>query len=119
MDQPFSGTTATLVDRARQHALGDLLRRTALRVPGKLAVIDGERRFTFAEFEAAAYRCAHALAARGLRRGDRLALLSHNCRQYAALAFATAKLGVLLVPVNFMLGADEIACLLRHAEVAA
>ncbi|WP_290059354.1 acyl-CoA synthetase [Amycolatopsis solani] len=119
MDQPFSGATTALVGRARQHALGDLLRRTAARVPGKLAVVDGTRRLTFAEFEAAANRCAHALAARGLRKGDRLALLGHNCWQYGALAFATAKLGVLLVPVNFMLGADEIAYILRHAEVSA
>jgi fatty-acyl-CoA synthase len=108
-----------LVDRARQHSLGDLLRRTALRLPGKVAVVDGDVKLTFAEFEAAANRCARALAARGLRKGDRLALLSHNCWQYGALAFATAKLGVLLVPVNFMLGADEIAYILRHAEVRA
>ncbi|WP_410620898.1 AMP-binding protein [Amycolatopsis sp. cmx-8-4] len=115
MDQ----VTAALVDRARQHALGDLLRRTALRLPDKLAVVSGDTRLTFAEFEAAANRCAHALAARGLRKGDRLALLSHNCWQYGVLAFATAKLGVLLVPVNFMLGADEVAYILRHAEAAA
>ncbi|WP_328648519.1 acyl-CoA synthetase [Amycolatopsis sp. NBC_00348] len=115
MDQ----VTAALVDRARQHALGDLLRRTALRLPDKLAVVSGDTRHTFAEFEAAANRCAHALAARGLRKGDRLALLSHNCWQYGVLAFATAKLGVLLVPVNFMLGADEVAYILRHAEAAA
>jgi fatty-acyl-CoA synthase len=116
MDQPLS---EHLVGRARQHALGDLLRRTALRSPGKLAVVSGDRRLTFAEFEAAANRCANALAARGLGKGDRLALLSHNCWEYGALAFATAKLGVLLVPVNFMLGADEVAYILRHAEVAA
>ncbi|MFB4297071.1 acyl-CoA synthetase [Actinomadura sp. NTSP31] len=103
------------VARARQHSYGDLLHRTARRYPGKLAVVDGERRFTYAEFDAAVNRAANALAGRGLGKGDRLALLSHNCWQYAVLAFATAKLGVVLVPVNFMLGADEIAYILGHS----
>ena len=103
------------VSRARQHSVGDLLRRTALRHPDKLAVIAGERRVTYAEFDASVNRCARALADRGLRKGDRLALLSHNCRAYAVLTFATARLGIVLVPVNFMLGADEIAYILTHS----
>jgi fatty-acyl-CoA synthase len=103
-----------VVARARQHSVGDLLRRTALRYPGKLAVVAGGRRLTFAEFDQCVNRCARALADRGLRKGDRLALLSHNCLAFAALAFATARLGVILVPVNFMLGPDEIAFILGH-----
>lgn len=106
---------STSVARARQHSYGDLLHRTARRYPGKLAVVGGDERFTYAEFDAAVNRAANALAGRGLRKGDRLALLSHNCWQYAALAFATAKLGVVLVPVNFMLTADEIAYILGHS----
>jgi fatty-acyl-CoA synthase len=103
------------VTRARQHSVGDLLRRTARRYPDKLAIVDGEQRLTFAEFDAAVNRCAHALAERGLAKGDRLALLSHNCWQFAVVAFATARLGVVLVPVNFMLTAPEIAFILNHS----
>ena len=114
----FSAETAASVARARQHSVGDLLRRTALRSPAKLAVVDGDRRATFAELDAAVNRAAHALTARGLTKGDRLALLSHNCWQYAVLAFATAKLGVVLVPVNFMLGAEEIAFILDHCDAS-
>jgi len=106
---------AGLVAQARQHALGDLPRRTAARSPGKTAVIDGAVRLTFAEFDDAINRVANALAERGIAKGDRLALLSHNCWQYAVLAFATARLGVVLVPVNFMLGAAEIAFILGHS----
>jgi fatty-acyl-CoA synthase len=111
----FTPDTAAAISRARQHGVGDLLRRTAKRYPDKLAVVAGERRFTFAEFDAAVNRTANALAARGLGKGDRMALLSHNCWQYAVLAFATAKLGVVLVPVNFMLGPSEIAYILGHS----
>lgn len=106
------------IARARQHAVGDLLHRTALRYPDKLAVVAGERRVTYAEFDAAVNRCAHNLAGKGLAKGDRLALLSHNSWQYGVLAFATARLGVVLVPVNFMLGAEEIAYILTHSGAA-
>ncbi len=111
----FSPDTAAAIARARQHSVGDLLRRTALRYPDKLGVIDGDQRFSFAEFDVAVNRTANALAARGLHKGDRLALLAHNSWPFAVLAFATAKLGVVLVPVNFMLGAEEIAFILRHS----
>jgi len=111
----FGPGTTTSIGRARQHAVGDLLRRTARRYPGKLAVVAGERRITYAEFDAAVNRMAAALSARGLAKGDRLALLAHNSWQYAVTVFATARLGVVLVPVNFMLGADEIAFILRHS----
>ena len=114
----FTPQTAASIAVARQHAAGDLLRRTALRYPGKLAVVAGQRRVSFAEFDAAANRCANALAARGLTKGDKIALLSHNSWQYAVLVFATARLGAVLVPVNFMLGAAEIAYILRHSGAA-
>ncbi|MEJ3657399.1 acyl-CoA synthetase [Actinomycetes bacterium KLBMP 9759] len=116
---PFSSDTQAAIAMARQHAVGDLLRRTARRVPSKLAVVAGDLRVTYAEFDVAVNRCANALAARGLAKGDRFALLSHNSWQYAVLAFATARLGVVLVPVNFMLGAEEIAFILRHSGATA
>lgn len=115
MDATSSPRTAALVTRARQHSLADLLHRSAARYPGKLAVVAGDLRVTYAEFDVAVNRACRALADRGLAKGDRLALLSHNCFQYVLLAFATARIGVVLVPVNFMLGPDEIAFILRHS----
>ena len=114
MDAMFSPRTTAIVARARQHSAGDVLHRSAARYPGKLAVVAGDLRVSYAEFDAAVNRTAHALADRGLAKGDRLALLSHNCWQYVLLAFATARIGVVLVPVNFMLGPEEIAFILRH-----
>src|SRR6478672_10712108 len=105
----MTGDLTAAVARARRHGVGDLLHRTARRHPDKLAVVAGDLRATYAEFDVAVNRAAHALAARGLGAGDRLALLSHNCWQFVVVAFATAKLGVVLVPVNFMLTAPEVA----------
>ncbi len=112
-------TGGALVGLARRQGISEMLHRTASRVPGKLAIVGGETRLTFAELEAAVSRTAAALAAEGLNKGDRLALLSHNCWQFAVLSFATARLGVILVPVNFMLGPAEIAYILGHSQAAA
>ncbi len=60
-------------------------------------------------------RATAALADNGFGVGDRVAVLSHNCWQYAVLAFATARAGVVLVPVNFMLTPEEIAFILETA----
>ncbi len=114
----FTTATTSAVARARSQALGDLLHRTARRHPDRLAVVATGRRVTYADYDAAVNRCANALAARGLAQGDRLALLCHNSWQYVVLAFATARLGVVLVPVNFMLNASEVAFILRHSGAA-
>ncbi len=115
MAEGFTPETTAAVATARQQTLGDLLRRTALRVPDKSAVINGDTTLTFSEFDTAVNQCANALTARGLVKGDRLALVSHNCWQFATLHYATARLGVILVPVNFGLGAEEIAFILDHS----
>ena len=108
-----------LAGLARRQGISEMLHRTAARVPGKLAIVNGQARLTFAELDAAVSRTAAALAAEGLSKGDRLALLSHNCWQFAVLSFATARLGVVLVPVNFMLGPGEIAYILGHSQAKA
>jgi fatty-acyl-CoA synthase len=105
-----------LVRSARGHALGDIPRRSARRHPDKVAIIDGDVTLTFAEFDKLVDRAAAALSDHGLGPGDRVALLARNCWQYAVLAFATARAAVVLVPLNFMLTADEIAYILGHCR---
>jgi fatty-acyl-CoA synthase len=107
--------TDTEILRARQQTLDDIPRRSARRFPDRTAIVDGMVRLTFAEFDAAVDRVASHLSAAGLAKGDALALLSHNCWQFPVVAFATARIGVVLVPVNYMLGPDEIAYMLEHS----
>lgn len=103
--------------QVRSHALGDIPRRSARRHPDKAAIIDGDIGLTFAEFDELVDRAAAALRDKGFAPGDRIALLARNCWQYAVLAFATARAAVVLVPINFMLTADEIAFILDHSHV--
>ena len=106
----------TSIDEARKQTVEAIPRRTAQRFPDKTAIIDGDVRLTFAELDDRIDRVCAALLAEGMRQGDTLALLAHNCWQYPVLVFATARLGIVLVPLNFMLGAEEIAYILEHSR---
>lgn len=99
--------------------VGDLLTRAAARAPRRDAVIDGARRFSYAEFEALANRMAHGLLSLGLRSGDALALMSGNSAEFLATYFACAKVGVVCVPINLFWRHGELAYVLGHARVRA
>ncbi len=99
----------------RRHTLGDLLHRSAARHPHKLAIACGDVRWTYREFDALCDRLAAGLARHGIGKGDRVAILARNSHAFAAMRFALARLGAVLVPINFMLKADEAAYILRHA----
>jgi fatty-acyl-CoA synthase len=99
----------------RRQTLGDLLHRSAMRTPRKLAIACGETCWSYAEFDRMCDRVAAGLAGRGIGKGDRVAILARNSHAFAALRFALARLGAVLVPINFMLKADEAAYILRHA----
>ncbi|AMO22004.1 acyl-CoA synthetase [Ramlibacter solisilvae] len=100
----------------RRQTLADLLHRTAKRFPDKPGLICGATSWTFAEFDAVVDRVAAGLAQQGIAHGSRVAVLARNSHAFAALRFALARLGSVLVPINFMLKADEVAYILRHAQ---
>ncbi|GAA3203012.1 acyl-CoA synthetase [Nonomuraea helvata] len=99
----------------RRHALGDLLRRSAARHPAKTAIVYGGLRQSYADLDLAVNRTANALAARGVAKGDRFAVLSHNNHAFVVAYFALARLGAISVPINFMLGSAEVAYILEHS----
>ncbi|WP_256353978.1 MULTISPECIES: acyl-CoA synthetase [unclassified Variovorax] len=98
-----------------RQTLGDLLRRTCRRSPDKLAIQCGSTAWTYREFDAVCTRLANGLVEQGIGVGDRVAVLSRNSHAFAALRFAVARIGAVLVPVNFMLNADESRYILQHA----
>ena len=98
-----------------RQTLGDILHRSAARHPRKTAIVCGDVSWTFAELDGICDRLAAGLIGIGVRPGDRVAILSRNSHAFAALRFALARLGAVLVPINFMLNAEEAAFILRHA----
>lgn len=115
----MNSTRQTFSSARNQHTLGDLLRRTAQRLPNKPAIICGDTHWTYAEFDNAVNRLANGLQTRAIGVGDRVAILSRNSHAFAAMRFALARLGAVLVPVNFMLNANEIAFILRSSGAVA
>jgi fatty-acyl-CoA synthase len=99
----------------RRQTIADALHRTAQRLPAKLAIQCGSARWTYAEFNALVSRLAAGLHAIGVGQGDKVAVLARNSHGFAALRFALARRGAVMVPINFMLKAEEVAYILRHA----
>ncbi len=108
-------TLDTVIAATRRHALADLLRRSARRHPQKPAVICGSTQWRYAEFDTLCSRLGAALQRRGVGKGARFAVLARNSHGFAALRFALARIGAVMVPINFMLKPEEVAYILRHA----
>ncbi len=100
---------------ARRHTIASLLRRTAQRDPAKTAIICGDVTWRYAELDALCDRIGAALIDHGVGIGDKIALLARNSHAFMAMRFAIARIGAVLVPVNNMLKAEEIAYVLRHS----
>jgi long-chain acyl-CoA synthetase len=96
--------------------IGDTLTRSAAAHPDHPAVVEGDRRWTYAEFNALVNRLAHGLAGLGYERGDALGLASGNSAEFLALYYACAKLGVVAVPINLGWRPDEVAFVLGHSR---
>jgi long-chain acyl-CoA synthetase len=96
--------------------VGDSLTRSAWNRPEQPAVIDGDARWTYAEFNAWVNRIANGLTALGWRRGDALGLASGNSAEFLAVYYACAKLGVVAVPINLGWRADEVSYVLDHSQ---
>jgi fatty-acyl-CoA synthase len=99
----------------RRQTLGDLLRRTAKRFPQKAALRCGTTLWTYGEFDHICNRLAAGLAAIGIGPGDRVAIIARNSHAFAALRFALARVGGVLVPINFMLSVVEAQFILQHS----
>lgn len=95
--------------------VGDLPANCARRTPTKTAIVFGDTRLTFGQVNARVERCVNFLAGRGLRKGDKLAVLSRNRPELLELMFASAKLGIIYVPVNFRLAPTEVSFIIRDS----
>ncbi|BDG08895.1 acyl--CoA ligase family protein [Anaeromyxobacter paludicola] len=83
--------------------------------PDKLAVVDGARRFTYRELGERVYRLATALQRAGVRKGDRVAVLSPNATEVLEAHYGVPQLGAVLVAINVRLSPSEVVAILRHS----
>ena len=95
--------------------IGSWLVKRALLTPSKEAVVDGEKRLSYRELNRRVNRLSHALLGMDLQIGDRVAILSYNRLEFLEVIMAAAKLGLILVPLNWRLTAPELAFILNDS----
>ena len=88
----------------------------AARFPGKAALIQEGRSLSYAELDARSNRIANAIIARGIRPGDRVAILMGSCIEWVILYVAIGKAACTAVPFNYRLTAREIAVVLEDSQ---
>lgn len=108
--QPEAPPTATVVD---------MIRASASKDPGKEAVICGDIRLTWAQFDARVNRVAQALIAMGVQKGDRVAILSPNSIAMAELFIGIMRAGGVVTPLSTMASSEALEKMLADCGAKA
>jgi len=82
----------------------------------RIAIIHGERRFTYREFYARCRRLAHALSKAGIKAGDTVSINAANVPAMLEAHFAVPMLGAVLNAINYRLDTASIMFTLEHSE---
>ena len=101
-------------------SLSEIVAAHAARTPNRPAAADLGRTLDFADWDARANRLANALRdGVGLRRGDRVAVLSYNRLEWLELYLGLARAGLVAVPINFRLVESEVEYILADSGARA
>ena len=87
--------------------------------PNRVGARDLERSMTFTQWNERSCRLANALLGLGLSKGDRVAILAYNCVEWCEIFAATAKAGLVALPINFRLIGKEVQFIVDNAEASA
>jgi len=91
------------------------LKRSAFVFPDKVAIVHGERKYTYREFAERVYRLASQLRSIGMQKHERVAFLCPNTPQLLEAHFAVPAAGGILVAINTRLNSQEIGYILQHS----
>ncbi len=111
---PVDGAAPGKVFRSELNPV-DFLHRAAYLYPDKVAVVDGERRYSYRQLAERSWRLACALRSAGLGKGDRVATLLFNSSAMLEAHFAVPAAGGILVAVNHRLASAEVGYILAHS----
>lgn len=112
-----SGQILKELSRYKIGTFAYVIHRHALLRPDKVAYVYGERRLTYAEFNANVNSLVHALQKMGMKKGDPIGILSWNCLDYAIVYGAAMKGGYIFSRFNPRLGGEELDYLVNYSEV--
>lgn len=97
----------------------DILWHNAACRADKIAVIAGERRFSFAAIAERTSRFANALRGLGIRPGEKVAVLASNTAEHVEIVFGIGAAGAIWVPLNVRLAPTELAYIIENCEASA
>ncbi len=99
-----------------QRNIGLFLEKRAFLSPKREAFFDGQAtRLTFAEMASRSFQAGNAMIDAGIKPGDRVGLLLMNGPEFIESFFAIARIGAVVVPLNWRLVADELAFILKDS----
>jgi fatty-acyl-CoA synthase len=88
--------------------LASTLTQSALKSPDKIALVFEGRRWTYAQWNRAVNKTAHAFRAAGIGKGDRVAVFTYNLPEQVTAFYGLMKIGAIPVPINYRLAANEV-----------
>ena len=97
----------------------DLFLRSYHRYPEKTCLIDKGQRYTYREVNEESNRLANAMQSLGIRKGDKIALLSKDRKEFAAGFVGFSKIGAVMVPLNYRCVARELEYMLANCGAKA
>ena len=97
----------------RDFTVYDIICRNAMLYPEREAVVFGEVRLNYGQYKVACDRCASGLVKAGIGRGDRFAVVANNSDRFLILYGAAAKIGAIMVSINWRFQVDEIKVVLE------
>ncbi len=99
--------------------LGQIQKVNAKKFPQTVALRDAQRAFTYPEMNSRINKLANSLMSLGLQKGDKVAVLLENSIEICELFLATAKSGIIIVPINFRLVGPEIEYIVNNSDAKA
>lgn len=96
--------------------LYNFLENTSLLHPDKNAVFCGNRSFTYLQFKSRVDKLARSFNSLGIKKGEKIAIIHQNCHIFLESYFAAAKIGAVLVPINYRLSPKDFTYILNDSQ---
>ncbi|MBJ8018762.1 acyl--CoA ligase [Bacillus cereus group sp. N34] len=94
-----------------------LLQKRAMQSPNLEALIGGEKRYSFQQYNERVNQLAHYLLHTGMERGDRIGILCKNNHPFPSVMMASLKIGAVFIPLNHQLTAYELESIVKEARL--
>ena len=99
--------------------LGQIQKINAKKFPNTVALKDATRAFTYPQMNSRINKLANSLSSLGLKKGDKISVVLENCIEICELFMATAKTGIIIVPINFRLVSGEVEYIVNNSDARA